>query len=69
MRVFHGLAVLGILGFSIGLPLIGAIYIGSFLDDKYGTHPLILIISIILAIVSGYSSIYRLLVPKDKGKK
>lgn len=62
MKGFHGLSVLGMLGLSIGLPLIGAIYIGRFLDERYGTHPLILSACIILAIISGYRSAYQLLI-------
>lgn len=70
MKGFYGLSILGILGLSVGLPLIGAIYIGRFLDERYGTHPLILVICIILAIISGYRSAYQLLiVRKNKGRK
>ncbi|WP_241754988.1 AtpZ/AtpI family protein [Koleobacter methoxysyntrophicus] len=68
MKGLYGLSLVGFLGFSIALPLIGGIYLGRVLDERLGTQPLLLILGILLGIGTGFRSAYIVLSRGPKGK-
>lgn len=58
---FNALRPLGMLshfGLIIILPLIAGVALGSWLDDKLGTRPLMLIVFLILFLISAMMNVY-----------
>ena len=55
----HALSLLGQLGYIIAIPLVTLALGGRFLDKRYNTSPLLLIIGMFLALVMSTAWIYK----------
>jgi len=69
---FQYLALLTQMGLNIALPLIGGVYVGAYLDNRFSKGSAFLFLGVILGVFSGIAGIYRLvsleLYKKGKGK-
>ena len=48
-ELFFSLSFIGTVGIVTALPLVLFAFLGKFLDQKFNTHPIIFIISIVVA--------------------
>jgi ATP synthase protein I len=51
---------MGQLGFIIAIPIVLGAILGSFLDGKFHTSPILLLIGLLLGLTSGIYGAYRL---------
>lgn len=68
--VYRNIAMITQVGISMLAPIILCVFIGCWLDDKWGWHTVIPLL--ILGILAGCRNCYLLLqqlIPKDKGTK
>lgn len=65
-RLFAGLALCGAVGWMIVLPTIGGAFAGRWLDARYGTGVSMTLGLLLLGLVSGGYSVWRLLVRESK---
>lgn len=56
---YSGLALLGQLGFTIGIPILLGVAMGRFLDQRMDTSPLFLIGLLLLGLAAGIVAAYR----------
>lgn len=59
-------SLIGEIGFATAIPLVGASFLGSFLDKKYYTNNLFLIICILLANFMIYFYIRKIIIKATK---
>ena len=68
---FQYLALLTQIGFNMALPLIGGVYVGAYIDNRFSTGSVFLFLGVILGVFSGVAGIYRLIssefIKGDKG--
>lgn len=62
------LALVNYIGFSIAAPVVGGVLIGRYLDEKFGTRFIFLIIFIVLGVASGFRNLF-VLTTKKPGRK
>ncbi|MBL8635700.1 MAG: AtpZ/AtpI family protein [Myxococcales bacterium] len=53
-------ASLSYLGIFFGVSLVIGAAIGSFLDRKWGTHPYLMMVGVVLGIATGFNELWRL---------
>lgn len=68
-KTFYALSLAWQLGFLIAVPIGGFLILGFWLDKKFNTSPLSLIIGVILGIVITIYEVYHLLVPLIKNNQ
>ncbi|MGD9212447.1 MAG: AtpZ/AtpI family protein [Desulfobacteraceae bacterium] len=56
-RYFRELGYFSTIGLSIALAIFIGLAIGLWLDKKFGTHPWLMIIFLILGIIAGYRNL------------
>ena len=59
-------------GFFIGGCILGGVVAGSWLDSRFNTEPILVIVGLLLGIAVAFYGVYRMLVPllgnkRDKG--
>lgn len=59
-KILANLALITQIGFTVVLMLIACIFIGKYLDDKFGTKVLFLIIFTILGVLSAFNYIFKI---------
>ncbi|GHO92434.1 hypothetical protein KSF_024820 [Reticulibacter mediterranei] len=59
--VWGPLALVGQLGFSIATPTILLAILGNYLDGRFHTAPLFILLGLLLGLISGIYGAYRLL--------
>ncbi len=76
LRVFQNLALITQVGLTLSVYIIGAVFIGSFIDKKLNTAPLFLLICLIVGLAAAFFNMYRMLLKigtkkgdEDKWKK
>lgn len=52
-------ANLSYLGIFFGVSIVIGAALGSFLDKKWGTHPYLLMVGVVLGIASGFNELWR----------
>ena len=52
------------LGMNMALPIVGGIYVGAYLDQKFSTGSAFLIVGTLLGVFVGVAGIYRLIARK-----
>ena len=50
------------------IPILGCAFLGKYLDDKFGTSPLLLLIFLVLGIGGAFSGVYKTLIVYAKRK-
>lgn len=71
-KFFYAVALGVELGFLIALPLVIFLFLGVYLDKKFNTFPLFIIIAVILSFIAMISELKFLILPfieKRSGKK
>ncbi len=53
-------ASLSYLGIFFGVSLVIGAAVGSFLDRKWGTHPYLMMVGVVLGIATGFNELWRL---------
>jgi ATP synthase protein I len=48
------------IGINMALPIVGGIYVGAYLDQKFSTGSAFLIFGTLLGVFSGVAGVYRL---------
>lgn len=59
-QVFWGIKIISQLGFSLIIPLVGGAFLGSYLDEQFGTQPKITLSLILLGLFLGLYSMYKI---------
>ena len=59
-------------GWFVGISILGGVLGGLWLDNKFGTKPILVIVGLILGLVVAFYGVYRMLLPfirnrQDKG--
>jgi ATP synthase protein I len=49
------------MGLELGLSVILGLFIGQWLDERYGTAPWLLLLFLLFGMVAGFRSVFRLL--------
>jgi ATP synthase protein I len=62
------IALVNYIGFSIAAPIVGGILIGRYLDERFNTRFIFLIIFIVLGVISGFRNLFLLTIKKP-GRK
>jgi len=71
MRDYKGLQYVVLftqIGINMALPIVGGIYVGAYLDQKFSTGSFFLIFGNLLGVISGVAGVYRLLSHELKKK-
>jgi len=63
------LALISQIGISMTVPIMIGLYIGKWLDDRFGTGPIFLFIFIIMGVGSAFMSLFKLTQTDFKQKK
>ena len=53
-------ASLSFVGIFFGVSLVIGAAVGSFLDRKWGTHPYLMMVGVVLGIATGFNELWRL---------
>lgn len=72
MRDYKGLQYLALvtqIGIHMALPIVGGIYVGAYLDQKFFTGSAFLIFGTLLGVFSGIAGVYRLISYELKEKR
>jgi ATP synthase protein I len=56
-------------GWFIGISIVGGVFGGLWLDDKFGTSPILVIVGLILGLVVAFYGVYRMLLPLIGNKR
>jgi len=62
----QNLALLSQVGIMMLVPIFGCVWLGQFLDKKFGTGSLFLIVGIILGVGAAFRNLYQLAMQKSK---
>lgn len=57
------------IGFSMMIPIGACVWIGQYLDTKFGTSPWLLIIFIIMGVLAAFRNLYMLTISFTKSDK
>jgi len=59
-------------GLELGAAVVGGMFLGQWLDGRFGTAPWLMIVFLALGMAAGFRSIFRLLksldAPEDRGQ-
>lgn len=67
--IFKNIALVTQLGFSMALPVVAGVYIGAWLDKRFGTAPFLLIVCLLMFSVSSFINLFKLTGVKSKKKR
>jgi F0F1-type ATP synthase assembly protein I len=56
-------------GWFIGLSILLGVWGGLWLDEKFGTAPIMVIVGLILGLVVAFYGVYRMLLPLMRNKR
>ncbi len=64
------IALISQIGIAMIVPIIGGVYLGRWIDDRFNTQPIFLFVFILLGIGGSFSSLFKVALgkPKKKGK-
>ena len=68
MQALSMLSLVSQVGLMIIIPILGCAFLGKYLDDKFGTSPLLLLIFLVLGIGWAFSGVYKTLIVYAKRK-
>lgn len=68
IEILSMLSLINQVGLMILIPILGCMFIGRFLDEKFNTSPILLFIFIILGIGGAFTGVYRTLKVYTKRK-
>jgi ATP synthase protein I len=56
-------------GWFVGISILGGVLGGLWLDNKFGTKPILVIVGLILGLVVAFYGVYRMLLPIVRNKR
>ena len=56
-------------GFFIGISIVLGVFVGLWLDSKFDTEPILVIVGLLLGIVVAFYGVYRMLLPLMGNKR
>ncbi len=59
-EILKSLAMINQIGITMMVPIIGCVFLGIFLDTKFGTSPLVLMIMIFVGMAVAFRNLYML---------
>ena len=68
-KSLQNLALITQVGFIMIIPIIGGVYLGSYLDKRFGTGSLFLFIFIIIGVITAFMNLFKITIRKSKNKK
>jgi len=69
-KMYENLSLISQIGIMMVIPIIGGLWLGNFLDEKFNTSPLFLLSLIAIGAISSFYNLYRFAVTRsDKGRK
>ncbi len=60
-KIFQNLALLSQIGLMMAVYIVGSVMLGGFLDDKFGTSPILMILCLLIGIVAAFFNVFRML--------
>jgi ATP synthase protein I len=57
------------IGFYIVACILGGVWLGLWLDGKFNTAPILLLIGLLLGLIAAFGGVFRMLVPFMKDNK
>ncbi|MGB3368956.1 MAG: AtpZ/AtpI family protein [Acidaminobacteraceae bacterium] len=65
-KIYANLALISQIGIMTALPIVGGVYIGKYLDEKFGSNGLILLVFIVFGVVSSFYQMIRFTIKKSQ---
>lgn len=65
-KIYANLALISQVGIMTALPIVGGVYIGRYLDERFGTNGVMLLICIIFGVVSSFYEMIRFTIKKSQ---
>ncbi len=59
----RAMGVAGVCGIDIALSVLTGVLLGSYLDGRFGTSPLLLIVGLFVGLSAGFYTTYRIMAP------
>ena len=56
-------------GWFVGISILGGVLGGLWLDNKFGTKPILVIVGLILGLIVAFYGVYRMLLPLIRNKQ
>jgi len=56
-------------GWFVGISILGGVWGGLWLDNKFGTKPILVIVGLILGLIVAFYGVYRMLLPFIRNKQ
>lgn len=56
-------------GWFVGISILGGVLGGLWLDNKFGTKPILVIVGLILGLIVAFYGVYRMLLPFIRNKQ
>ncbi len=69
VKILQNLSLLSYIGIMMLVPILVAVYLGNFLDKKFDTGHIFLMIFILLGVTSGFLNVYKIVMKDIKKKK
>lgn len=60
-KTLQTLSLVGELGYSISLPIVGGALIGRYFDDKFNSAPLLTLVLIFLGLSIGFYNVFKVI--------
>lgn len=67
-KALQNLTLVTHIGIIMILPIFGGVYLGSYLDTRFGTGSIFLLIGIILGVVMSFMNLFKIALRKSKNK-
>lgn len=68
--IYKGLVMITHIGLMMIIPIFAAVYFGNYLDTKFQTGNIFLIVLIILGVIVGFMNVYKMIMHDiDKKRK
>ncbi len=70
LKMYENLTLISQIGIMMVVPIIGGLWLGNYLDEKFNTSPLFLLSLIAVGAISSFYNLYKFAVKRsDKGRK
>lgn len=56
-------------GWFVGISILGGVVGGLWLDNKFGTKPILVILGLIFGLIVAFYGVYRMLLPLIRNKR
>ena len=69
MKGLKNMSLIGEIGISMLVPILGCLYLGNLIDKKMNTSPLFLFIFIVIGVGAAFLNLYKLTFKDTKRRK